>query len=189
MKDIPRLVLIVAAAAGMTACASSAAASNLRTTSSSPSPVTAHTRISRVDPCTLVTASEASKAAGRALVNNVTLGASPVAGGCFYGARGSSSGVYVYMQVYPDAATADAVTVEQLEAVMSGPLGTATADATQVAGIGDKAFEFTAKGAAGSGLAVVVYKSNVVFVIAVAPATLESTVQDLATTAAGRLHP
>jgi hypothetical protein len=187
VKNIPRLVLIVAAAAVMTACASSADASNIRTPSS-PSPAPKQARIAKVDPCALVTAADASKAAGKTLVNSVTLGASPVAGGCFYGARGTSAGVYVYTQVYPDAATADAVTVDQLESVMAGRLGSATGDATQIAGIGDRAFEFTANGAAGKGMAIVVYRSNVVFVIAMAPATEESTVQDLAKTAVSRVH-
>ncbi len=141
-----------------------------------------------MDPCALVSASDASKAAGKTLVNNVSLGAAPVAGGCFYTARGTSAGVYVYTQVYPDAATADAVTVDQLESVMSGRLGSSTGDATQIAGIGDKAFEFTAKGPAGNGMALVVYRSNVVFIVAVAPMTEESALQTLAKTATARLH-
>jgi len=171
----------------MTACASSAAASNIRT-ASSPSPGGGQARIARVDPCTLVAAAEASKAAGRTLVNNVSLGAAPVAGGCFYSAKGTSAGVYVYTQVYPDSATAHAVTVDQLESVMSGRLGSSTGEAVQIAGIGDRAFEFTAKGGAGTGMAIVVYRSNVVFIVAVAPTTDESTVQGLARTAVSRLH-
>ena len=187
MKNVSRLVLIVAAAAVMSACASSAAASNVRTPSS-PSPVPTQARIATADPCALVTASEASKAAGRTLVNSVSLGAAPVAGGCFYSAKGASAGVYVYTQVYPNAATADAVTVDQLESVMAGRIGAATGDPTQVDGIGDKAYEFVAKGGAGNGMGIVVYRSNVVFIVAVAPTTDESTIQALATTAVSRLH-
>ena len=187
MKLVSKIVLLLAAAAVMTACASSAAASN--TVGASPSAVAkAPARIAPVNPCTLVTASEASKVAGRTLVNSVTLGASPIAGGCFYSAHGTTSAVIVYMQVYPDSATAGAVTVEQFEAVMAVRLGATTGDPTRVDGIGDKAFEFTAKGGYGSAMGIVVFRSNVVFVVVVAPTTDASTVQGLARTAVGRLH-
>ena len=187
MKQVPRLVLIVAAVAAVSACASSADASNVKAPPS-PSSVAAQSHIAPMNPCTLVTASDASKAAGRTLVNDVLLGASPVAGGCFYGAKGTSSGVYVYMQVYPDSATAGAVTAEQLESVMSGQLGSVTGEAKQVDGIGDKAIELTAKGKAGSGIGIVVYRSNVVFIVAVTPTTNAGNVEALAKTAVGRLH-
>jgi hypothetical protein len=184
-----RIVALIVAAAGLSACGSSAVASSTPASPSpSPSAVASHSKLQAVDPCTLVTAQDASSAAGRTLINDVALGAAKITGGCFYGARGSSTGVYIYMQLYPDAATADAVTVEQFQSVMAGELGSPANTWQDVSGIGDRAYEFTAKGNAGSGIAILVYKGNVVFLVAMEPTTNEGAVEGLAKTAAGRLH-
>jgi hypothetical protein len=56
-----------------------------------------------------------------------------------------------------------------------------------VSGIGDKAFEYTASGSAGGGIAIFVFKSNVVMLIAVDPTSTPSAIEQLARTAVGRL--
>ena len=53
--------------------------------------------------------------------------------------------------------------------------------------IGDKAFEYTASGSAGGGIAIFVFRYNVVMMIAVDPTSTPSTIEQLARTAVGRL--
>jgi hypothetical protein len=60
-------------------------------------------------------------------------------------------------------------------------------NAHQVTGIGDKAFEYTASGSAGGGIAIFVFRYNVVLMIAVDPTSTPSTIEQLARTAVGRL--
>lgn len=183
-----RLLVIVAAATSIAACASSAVASNTTAPSASPSAGASQAKAQAPDPCSLVTANEASAAAGKTLVNDVSIGAARITGGCFYGARGTSTGVYVYMQVFPNAAIANGVTVKQFQTVMSGQLGNATGDARELGGFGDRAYEFTAKGNAGTGIAIVVFKGNVVFLVALEPSSSSSPVQGLARMAASRVR-
>lgn len=143
--------------------------------------------IASVDACSLVSASEASAAAGTTLTNMAGSGVT-VPGACFYGAQGSSSGVYIFAQVYPDAQTADAVTAQQLSASLGAQIGLGATGGKQVSGIGDRAYEFTATGNAGSGIAIIAFKANVVLMILVDPSTNTGTVEELAKTAIGRLH-
>lgn len=65
-----------------------------------------------------------------------------------------------------------------------GPLLT---NAHSVNGIGDRAFEYSASGTAGGGIAIFVYRYNVVMMIAVDPTSDSSTVEQLARTAVSRL--
>jgi hypothetical protein len=104
---------------------------------------------------------------------------------CVYGASGSSSSVFVFAQVYPDATTADNVQPDQLAAVLAGQLGVTNAHSVQ--GIGDKAFEYSASGSAGGGMAIFVFRYNVVMMLAVDPTSNPSTIEQLARTAVGRL--
>ena len=90
----------------------------------------------------------------------------------------------MFAQVYPDASTADAVSPDQIAAALSGQYGVSNAKA--VNGIGDKAFEYTATSSAGGGMAIFVFKANVVLMIIVSPSTDSAKVEALARTAVSR---
>ena len=145
-------------------------------------------KASAVDPCALVTAGDASSAAGKQVANLVSLGAPAIPGACFYGTQKSTATVFVYAQVYRDAATAGAVTLEEFQTAVSSQIGQSSKDSTDVSGIGDRAYEFTVKNKSGSGIAILVIKGNVVFLIALDPTNSGSTVEALAKTAVTRLH-
>ena len=55
-----------------------------------------------------------------------------------------------------------------------------------VQGIGDKAFEYTATSSSGGGIAIFVFKANVVLMIALSPTTDSAKVEALARAAVGR---
>ena len=135
-----------------------------------------------------MTAGEASSAAGKQVANLVSMGAPAIPGACFYGTQKSSAAVFVYAQVYKDAATADAVTVGEFQAAVSSQIGEASKDSKDVIGIGDRAYEFTVKNRSGGGQAILVFKGNVVFLIALDPSNSASAVEGLARTAVTRLH-
>ena len=167
----------------LTACGSSSSA----TTSPAASPAAAESRIAGFDPCVLLTAEEASAASGKTMANIVAMGGPKIPGACIY-RSGTASVVFVYAQVYPNAATAAAVTAGQFESALVAEFGSGKTSSNDVGGIGDRATEITAQGDAGSGIAILVYKSNVVFLIGVKPTSDSSLVQNLARTAVGRLH-
>ena len=108
-----------------------------------------------------------------------------IPGACIYGSSESSAGVFVYAQVYPDTTTADAVQPDQIATILAGQLG--VANAHSVSGIGDKAFEYTATGSGENGIAIFVFKANVVMMIVVNPTTNSASVEQLARTAVSRL--
>ena len=182
-----RFIGVLVAAIALSACGSSTSSSS-SASSPSPSPSPTPVHIASVDACTLVTASEASAAAGATLVNLASVGGIAIPGACFYGAQNSSSGVFVYAQVYPDSTTANAVTADQFSAALGARIGVGATSGKQVSGIGDKAFEFTANGNAGAGIAIIAFKANVIVMIAVDPTADPSVVEGLARTAVGRLH-
>lgn len=165
--------------------------SNSASSSTSPSPSPSPTRAARVtavDSCTLVTVADASTAAGGANLTSL-----PTGGGagqqsiCIYGPADSTTNaaVFILAQVYADTSTADAVQPDQLAAAMNGQFG--VTNAKSVSGIGDKAFEYTATSGASNGIAMFVFKSNVVLMIVVAPATDPTKVEALARTAVSNL--
>ncbi len=185
---MPRARRWIAGVALVTACVFAAACGGSPNSSSSsettsPSP-TKTTQVSSVDACSLVTASEASAATGATLTNLSSSGGAQIPGACFYGSSGSQSAVIVFAQVYPDASTADAVSPDQIAAALSGQYGVSNAKA--VKGIGDKAFEYTATSSAGGGMAIFVFKANVVLMIIVSPSTDSAKVEALARTAVSR---
>jgi hypothetical protein len=110
-----------------------------------------------------------------------------VSGTCFYASGDGSTTVIVIAQAYADAASANAVSPEQLAAALNGAYGIANAKA--VSGIGDKAVEYTVTSgaSASSGSVIFVFKSNVVIMIAVTPTSSTTVVEQLARTAVGRL--
>lgn len=170
---------VAVAVLAASACGGSAGGSSSSGASPSPS------LIASVDACSLVTASEASSAAGTTLTNMVGV---TVPGACFYGQQGGSAGVFVYAQAYPDSAAANAVTAQQMSAALGMQVGAGATSGKQVSGIGDKAYEFTANGTAGAGNAIIVFKTNVVIMILVDPSTSSQNIEQLAKTAVGRLH-
>jgi len=166
---------------------SSNSASSSASPSPSPSPSTA-ARVTAVDSCTLVTAADASTAVGGANLASLPTGAGAGQQSiCIYGPADSSTNaaVFVLAQVYPDTSTADAVQPDQLAAAMNGQFG--VTNARSVNGIGDKAFEYTATGGASNGIAIFAFKSNVVLMIVVAPATDPTKVEALARIAISNL--
>jgi hypothetical protein len=96
--------------------------------------------------------------------------------------------VFIYAVVEPDASTADAMTPDQLAAIMQGQYGISKAKV--VDGIGDKAVEYTttAQASGSSGIAIFVFKANVVMFIILSPSTNSAAIESLAKTAVGRLH-
>lgn len=110
-----------------------------------------------------------------------------IPGACFYGqTTGGSAGVFVYAQVYPDASAAGSVDANTLAAALGGRV-TGVTNAKVLTGIGDKAVEYSASGAGGNGVAILVFKANVVMMIVVDPAPDPTKAEDLARTAVSRL--
>jgi hypothetical protein len=108
-----------------------------------------------------------------------------VPGACSYATSDLKTFVLVFAQAFPDAATANAVSPEQLAASLSAYLR--IANPKPVNGIGDKAVEYDLTSSGGAGNLIIVFKANVIFTIAISPSD-PSTVERLATTAAGKLH-
>ena len=141
--------------------------------------------ITSVDACTLVTATDASTAAGTAVTNMGASSGVQVPGACFYASADGKSTVIVYAQTYPDATTAQSVSPEQIAAGINLG-GAGVASAKPVTGIGDKAVEYSVTSTGSEGTAIFVFKSNVLILIAVSPAS-STAVEQLARTAVGRL--
>lgn len=176
----------VAAVIGLSACGGPGSSSSSTLPSPSPSPV--H-YAAITDACSLVTNDEANTAVGSTLTNLTAQAGVAIPGICFYGnTTGQDIGVYIYAQTYPDAATADQVNPNQLAAAFGGQMGV-NGSAKVVTGIGDKAVEYTATQAQGSGVALFAFKGNAVIMIIVVPSTDGSKAEHLATLAIGRLTP
>jgi len=160
------------------ACGGSANSTSNSSTGATPSP-TKGAHVNSVDACSLVTAAEASAAAG-STVTNLSAGAGAQTPGiCVYGSSDGASSVFVLAQVYPDTTTADSISP-----VMNGQMGVTNAKSVQ--GIGDKAFEYIATSSSGGGIAIFVFKANVVLMIALSPTTDSAKVEALARAAVGR---
>jgi hypothetical protein len=178
--QISAFALVAAAGLLIAACGSSntpSASSSSGSHSPSPSP----TLISKVDACSLVTAADASTAAG-ASVASLSNG---VPGACFYASSDGTASVIVFAQAYPDTTTADAVLPEQIAASFNN--GSTVTNAKPVSGIGDKAVEFSTTTAAGNSAGIFVFKSNVVLMIVITPAPSSSNLEQLARNAVGKL--
>ena len=170
----------------------SSTSNNTPAAEASPSSHKAATLTLPADICaTLVTADDASAALGTPVTNLAAQGGSSIPGACFYGSQGSSAGMLVFAQAYPDATTADAVSPDQMAAIYRGAYG--ISNAKSVTGIGDKAFEYTATSnqSGSGGIAIFVFKANVLLMIFMSgskDSTKDSAnIEALAKAAVGRL--
>ena len=167
----------------LSACGgSSPSASNSPAESPSPSK---EPLITSVDACQLVTASDATAALSTPAANASASGGISIPGSCIYASSDGASTVFVYAQTYPDTSTADAVSADQVAAALSGQYS--ISNAKSVTGIGDKAFEYTATSSGSTGVAIFVFKANVVLMILLSPSTDATIVEALARTAVSRL--
>ncbi len=177
---------LAAAAVLAMACGGSSATSSSSTKSSpTPSPSKAALITGTIDACSLVKASDASTATG---ITMTSLSGTGGTGLCIYGGQTAttSASVFVYAQAYPDTTTADAVSPDQMAALMNGQVG--IANAKSVTGIGDKAVEYTTSASGtGSGIVIFVFKANVVLFIVVSPTTDATKVEALARIAVANL--
>jgi hypothetical protein len=139
-----------------------------------------------VQACSLITADDASSAAGATLTNQAAA-ATAMPGSCFYMTADGKKGVIVFAQVYTDSNTAQSVSVAQIAAALTGA-GNGLGNAKVVTGIGDKAVEYSVSSSGSTGLVIFVFKSNVLLMIAMLPSPPSpSVIEQLATTAVGRL--
>lgn len=153
---------------------------------SSPTPIhSAAANLSVGDVCKLVTAGEASAAVGTTVAN--AAGSSQIPGACFYTSSDGSSGVIIYAIAEADATAAQSVDPSQIEAGFASMYG--IKNAHEVNGIGDKAFEYTVTSTQSnqSGVAIFVFKANVLLFLIMTPSTDSSKIESLAKTAVSRL--
>ena len=181
------IALVAMAGLVVSSCGSPSSSSTSSNSSASPSPSPSprETQISKVDACTLVTAADASAAAGTTVANLAGTSGVSIPGACFYGSADGATSVLVFAQVYPDASAAASVSPETMAAALNGAYG--IANAKVVTGIGDKAVEYSSTSSAGNGAVIFVFKSNVVMFIALTPANGTTALEQLAKTAVGRL--
>jgi hypothetical protein len=183
VRQIGAIALVAAVGLLIGACGSSnspSASSSSASHSPSPSPLKL---ISNVDACKLVTTADASTATGTT-VASLSSGAQ-IPGVCLYGTSDGTTSVIVFAQAYPDSATANAISPEQIAAAINGGVGVTNAKA--VSGIGDKAVEYSTTTPGANGIVIFAFKSNVVVVIMVTPAVDPTKIEQLARTAVGKL--
>jgi 2-oxoisovalerate dehydrogenase E2 component (dihydrolipoyl transacylase) len=118
-----------------------------------------------VQACSLVTADDASSATAKTLTQGSE---AAVPGACFYASADGKTDVIVFAQVYADASAAQAVSIDQIAAALTGA-GNGLGTATVVSGIGDKALEYSVSSSGSTGLIIIVFKSNVLLMIAMLP--------------------
>jgi len=166
----------------VSACGSSNSSSKASVT---PSPAPKAKLITSVDACTLVTATDASTAAGVTVTDIGASSGAQTPGACLYGSADFMTTVIVEAQVYPSASAAASISPETLAAALKR--GNATGTAKVVTGIGDKAVEYTFTSSGTGGTVIIAFKSNVVIIIAVTPSTDPTAVENLARTAVSHL--
>jgi hypothetical protein len=182
-------VIAVFAMAGLlvSACGSSGSSSNPSPSPTpTPTPTPKPTLVASVDASMLVTAADASAAIGTTVTSMSGAGGASVPGLALYGTPDGKTIVLVFAQSYPSATAANAVSPEQMAAVMSA-YGS-IANAKLVTGIGDKAIEYNLTSSGGAGIMIFVFKANVVLMVAISPSTSSTAVEQLATSAAAKLH-
>ena len=179
-----RSLVIAAVAVLIVACGGSSNGSSSSSSKTTPSSSSA-TTYSNVDACKLVTAGDASTAVGTTVAS--AAGGLSIPGACFYSSSDGSTSVLVFAQTEPNASAAAAVDPNQITAAFAGAYGISNAHA--VNGIGDNAFEYSATSSQSSsnGIAIFVFKANVILFIVMSPSTDSSKIEALAKTAVSRL--
>ena len=134
-------------------------------------------------------AADATAAVGTDMVAAPTGGGAAQQSICIYGPKdqsGSSQAfVFALGVVYPDQATADAVQPDQLAATYRQ---FAVTDAHTVPNVGDKAVEFKATSqSGGNGIAIFVFRANVLMMIAIGPTNDSNKIETLAKAAVSNL--
>ena len=180
-----RSLIVATVALLMVACGGS---SNTSSSSSHSSPTPTPTKeaaFSNVDACKLVTAADASTAVGTTVAN--AAGAAAFPGACFYTSSDGTTSVLVFAQAEASATAAQNMDPNQITAAFAGVYGIKNAHA--VSGIGDKAFEYTATSSQSNsnGIAIFVFKANVLIFIVMSPSTDSAKIETLAKTAVSRL--
>ena len=182
------LVALIAAACGPSCGGSSGSSSSNTATAKSPEATPSAVKYAVADVCALVTLDQAKTESGDPnLANLSTQSGASIPGFCFYADTSGTKNVsvFIYAQTYSDTTAADAVQPDQIAAAFAGRIGVTNAHV--VTGIGDKAFEYTATSGSGSGVAIFVFKSNVVMMIAIDPESDPKKVENLANDALGNL--
>ncbi len=118
-------------------------------------------------------------------MTNMTSTAGAPTGVCIYANTESQAAIIVFAQTYPSQSSADAVSADQVATALNNGYG--VSNAKPVEGIGDKAVEYTLSTSGPQGLAIFVFKDNVVMMIALAPGSDASKIEALAKTAVTRL--
>lgn len=197
LNRVYRTQLTAALVAAAFAAAGCGGSNNSANSSTQPSPTptpTKEAKFSDVKACDLVTSDDAAAAVG-GKVQNVS-GSGGVAGAsvCIYAGTDSPSSVFVLGEAFPDSSAAQSTSPDQIAAAMGGAFG--LSNAKVVTDIGDKAIEYnyTANTSStstptptNSGIAILVVKSNVVFLIAMSPSTDSGKIESLARMAVSRL--
>jgi len=166
------------------ACGSSGSTTTSSVTPTpTPTPSPKETLIAKADACTLVTAADVLSATGTTVASGTN--GVQIPGACIYASADGATSVFVFAQTYSDATSAQAISPEQVAAAFNGVFG--IANATVVNGIGDKAIEYSSTSGGSTGAVIFVFKSNVVLLINLTPATGMSAIEQLARTAVGRL--
>jgi hypothetical protein len=180
------VALVVLAGLMVGACGGSTS-SPAAATKASPSPSPSPTKIAAVDSCTLVSVDDAKSLTGNQTVANMS--SAQVPGMCVYVSSDQATSVLIFSQLFPDSTSAQAVSADQIAASVNSS-GGGVANAKVVNGIGDKAVEYTFNaGSQGNGVMIFVFKANVVFLIAVAPAPTDmGKLETLAKKVADGLH-
>src|SRR5438093_11482320 len=107
------------------ACGGSANSTSNSSTGTTPSP-TKGAHVNSVDACSLVTAAEASAAAGSTVANLSAGAGAQIPGICVYGSSDGASSVFGLAQVYPDTTKRDSIAQEQMDAATNGQMGVTT---------------------------------------------------------------
>lgn len=180
------LIAVVAICGLMVSACGGSSSSSKAAASPSPTRTPKATPTPAVDACALVTAADILSATGLT-VSSLAGSSGAEVPTCVYFTADHSTTVLVVANAYPDATSANAVTPDQLAAASNGAF--VIANAKPVSGIGDKAVEytFTIAASAATGMAIFVFKSKFVILIAITPSKDSAALENLARTAAGRL--
>ena len=178
---------ILAACGGSCGGSTSTSSNNTPAAEATPSAHKAANLTLPTDICTLVTTADVA-AALKVDQSKVLAGGATIPGACFYTTQTDTpTVVYVLAQSYPDSSTAAQIQPDQMAAAYKSLYG--ISNAKSVTGIGDKAFEYSATSATAgtTGVAIFVFKANVILFLIMSPTSDAAAIETMAKTAVGRL--